>query len=186
MQVYQTDSSGVFLGAVAADPDPMEPGNWLVPGGCVTTPPPAFQAGQRARWNGGAWLVEQDDVAPPPAPPSAAPTGEDVNQERDFRILKGATFDVAGIGPVRLIGRDVDMRNLVNLALAAQLRIASGMGAVITPFRDADNVIHSLTQPQVLDLWSQGSAYVSAIYEASWALKAAAIPPDYAEDSHWP
>lgn len=110
-----------------------------------------------------------------------------VDAERDRRILAGGTFDLAGYGPVSTQGRDVDARNLSNLALAATAQIAAGNGAGTTPFRDAGNVVHSLTWAQVFDLWQQASAYVSAVYVASWALKdAPPIPPDYANDSRWP
>lgn len=39
----------------------------------------------------------------------------------------------------------------------------------------------------VLSLWQQSAAYVSALYAASWALKAMdPIPAVYADDDHWP
>lgn len=60
MICYQTRSDGVFLGTATADPDPEEPGRFALPGGCVELDPPPFDAGQRARWENGAWLIEAD------------------------------------------------------------------------------------------------------------------------------
>lgn len=143
------------------------------PAGTIEVP---LRPGPGHSWNIGSWVAAQ------PQPQSA-----DVDAERDRRILAGGTFDVAGYGAVRIIGREVDMRNLTNLALAAQARIAAGAGSAVTNFRDADNVIHPLVQAQVLDLWSKGAALVEAIYAASWAIKdGGAIPADYADDSRWP
>jgi hypothetical protein len=105
-----------------------------------------------------------------------------VNAERDRRIIVGKT-----INGIAVTGRDEDARNLTNLALAAQLRIGSGDTTTTTTFRDGNNVDHDLTPPQMLDLWQQSAAYVSALYEASWTLKAMdPIPADYADDTHWP
>lgn len=97
MDVYQTDDDGYLIGTVAADPDPLTPGNWLIPRGCVGTAPPALGANETAHWAGGAWTKRPDhrgrvywladgsrheitargvalpegalDAAPPPPPP---------------------------------------------------------------------------------------------------------------------
>lgn len=105
-----------------------------------------------------------------------------VNAERQRRIVAGAV-----IGGVRVTGRDEDARNLTNLALAAQLRIAGGDATTPTTYRDGDNVDHDLTPPQMLALWQQSAAYVSALYAASWAIKAMEpVPEDVTADELWP
>lgn len=110
-----------------------------------------------------------------------------VMTERDRRIVEGTVISVAGYGPVSLQGRQVDRDNLSDLAFAASLRISVGAGATLTGFRDKANVIHQLTQPQVVDLWMQAGAYVSAVYESSWVLKdMAEIPADFTDDGYWP
>lgn len=120
-----------------------------------------------------------------PAPP--APTGDDVNAERNRRILAGKTFTLSNDAVVELIGAETDMRNLQALAFAASLRIGAGDTTTITNFRDNANVIHQFTPPLVVELFSVGSAYISAIYQASWVLKdGASIPADYAADENWP
>lgn len=35
--VYQTNAEGYFVGPVQADPSPLEPGVWLIPGGIQIT-----------------------------------------------------------------------------------------------------------------------------------------------------
>lgn len=74
MIVYQTNSNGVYLGPTEADPSPLEPGVWLIPGGCVEVEPPMIPPGHVAVWDGGAWSIramqEDEPVGPEtPAPP---------------------------------------------------------------------------------------------------------------------
>lgn len=105
-----------------------------------------------------------------------------INTERQRRILAGKVID-----GVHVTGRDEDARNLTNLAMAAQLRIAAGDTTTPTVFRDGDNVDHELTPPQVLALWQQSAGYVSALYAASWAIKAMEpMPEDVTGDDLWP
>jgi hypothetical protein len=37
--VYQTDHLGLYVGETEADESPLEPGEFLIPGGCVEDPP---------------------------------------------------------------------------------------------------------------------------------------------------
>lgn len=55
--VYQTDHLGLFIGMVEADESPLEPGVYLIPGGCVETPPPTAPEHQAACWDGQAWQL---------------------------------------------------------------------------------------------------------------------------------
>mgnify|MGYP001124730299 CR=1 FL=1 len=128
----------------------------------------------RRKWQDGS-VVE---YTPPPLPI----TSEDINRERQRRVVAGKT-----INGIAVTGRDEDARNLTNLALAAQLRLASADTTTLTTFRDGNNVDHDLTPSQMLDLWQQSAAYVSALYEASWVIKAMdPIPADFDADSRWP
>ena len=104
-----------------------------------------------------------------------------INAERQRRIVGGTV-----INGVRVTGRDEDARNLTNLALAAQMRLAAGDTTTITIFRDGDNVDHELTPAQVIALWQGSAAFVSALYAASWAIKAQdPLPPDVTVDALW-
>lgn len=106
----------------------------------------------------------------------------DINRERVRRTEVGKVID-----GVSVTGRDEDIRNLTNLALGAQLRLAGGDGATETIFRDGNNVDHPLIPMQLISLWQQSAGYVSALYEASWALKAMdPIPQDVRADTWWP
>ncbi|WP_052182724.1 DUF4376 domain-containing protein [Rhizobium sp. YS-1r] len=105
-----------------------------------------------------------------------------INAERARRIIAGKI-----INGIHVTGRDEDARNLTNLALGAQVRIAGGDSTTLKTFRDGDNIDHDLTPPEIMSLWQQSSEYVSALYAASWALKALdPIPADFADDSYWP
>ncbi|MDR2308856.1 MAG: hypothetical protein LBE53_16890 [Paucimonas sp.] len=55
--VYQTSPVGLFTGITEADESPLEPGVFLVPGGCVETPPPLIPENKAAHWNGQAWSL---------------------------------------------------------------------------------------------------------------------------------
>lgn len=115
------------------------------------------------------------------------PTGDNVNAERERRIVAGANFTVQGHGaPIHVTGRDEDKVNLQGLAFAASLRLGQGDNATLTVFRDGQNVDHSLIPAQVLELWQHAAAYVTLVYQRSWEIKALdPIPADYADDSYW-
>lgn len=63
--VFQTNHECVLVGTCLADESPLEPGVWMIPGGCVELEPPPIPQGQQARYSSGAWLLE-------PIPLSAA------------------------------------------------------------------------------------------------------------------
>jgi len=58
--VYQTDHLGIYVGAVQADPSPLEPDVWLIPGGCVEAAPPAIPERKAALWRGDRWQLVDD------------------------------------------------------------------------------------------------------------------------------
>ena len=47
----QLDQDGFFLEEVECQPSPLEPGQYLIPGGCVDHAPPVEEKGKRAQWN---------------------------------------------------------------------------------------------------------------------------------------
>lgn len=55
--VYQTDPLGLYIGPVEADESPLEPGVFLIPGGCVETPPPPAPEFKIACWTGKRWQL---------------------------------------------------------------------------------------------------------------------------------
>lgn len=56
--VYQTNHLGIYVGPIQAEESPLEPGIYLIPGGCVSIAPPTdipeFKA---ACWTGKAWQL---------------------------------------------------------------------------------------------------------------------------------
>ena len=55
--VYQTDHLGIYTGKTVADRSPLEPGVWLIPGGCVEVAPPAVPDKKAALWDGRKWQL---------------------------------------------------------------------------------------------------------------------------------
>lgn len=84
--VCQLDHSGYFVGTTYADEDPLVPGNWLIPGGCVDVVAPEIPVGKRARWVAGNWVFEDaannPDVSPLPSDPIEALLSQIVAIER--------------------------------------------------------------------------------------------------------
>ena len=56
--VCQLDANGYFVGLTAADESPLEPGEFLIPGGCIDETAPTIPEGHRARWVEG-WVFEE-------------------------------------------------------------------------------------------------------------------------------
>jgi len=108
-----------------------------------------------------------------------------VNEERAKRVLTGSTFTVNGKDIV-LTGDQQTKDNLSDLAFAASLRKGQGNNNHVTVFRDGNNVDHELSPDEVIQLWSMAAAFVSNLYQKSWALKAMnPVPEDYKNDSYW-
>jgi len=63
--VYQTDQTGAYLGETIAHESPLEPGVYLIPGGCVETAPPETKEGQIAVWDGVWTLVDLPEPEKP-------------------------------------------------------------------------------------------------------------------------
>ncbi len=94
--VSQLDSAGYFVGLALADESPMEPGVFLLPGGTVDAPAPTVPQGQRAKWTGKAFALE-DIPAPEPEPQPPEPTRADVIRMRLNAI------DMESIRPARAV-----------------------------------------------------------------------------------
>ena len=110
-----------------------------------------------------------------------------VNAERERRLIAGVTVNVSGYGDIPFQGRPADQINLLALKDTARDLDAAGITAAVIPFRDADNVTHTLTPAQMIELANEGKTAASAIYQASWAIKArndlATI--DITDDQYW-
>ena len=60
--VYQLDRHHCYLCTTAADRDPLDENNWLIPAGCVETAPPQTGKNQTAQWqqNSQTWRIIPD------------------------------------------------------------------------------------------------------------------------------
>lgn len=68
MYGYQIDAqTGEHQGTITLRPDPMHPGQYLIPAHTVTVPPPEkpWPDGQCATWNGSAWVMVEDHRGTP-------------------------------------------------------------------------------------------------------------------------
>lgn len=77
-QVSQLDASGKFVGVTFADESPLEPGIYLLPGGCVDAEEPAIPEGHFAIWNGATFDVLPIPVTEPEPEPEVTPDPEPV------------------------------------------------------------------------------------------------------------
>jgi len=63
--VYQLNQNGEYTGESIAHESPLEPGVYLIPGGCVETAPPETKEGQIAVWDGVWTLVDLPEPEKP-------------------------------------------------------------------------------------------------------------------------
>lgn len=63
MIAYQTDLNGFYIGIVECQPSPLEPGEFLIPGGATLEEPPNVDEGQFLQLSDGEWIVlEESDI----------------------------------------------------------------------------------------------------------------------------
>jgi len=92
--VSQLDAEGYFVGTVAAEESPREPGVFLIPGGCIELDPPQVEQGKRYRQEGGVWVAEE-------MPKPEQPQPEPVPDRRAEIMGQLATIDAASVRPAR-------------------------------------------------------------------------------------
>jgi hypothetical protein len=88
--VFQTNHEQVLIGTCLADESPLEPGVWMIPGGCVEVATPEIPGGKQARWAAGAWIIE--DAPAPIAEPVAPPVVND-QPGLETRVIVQAYMD---------------------------------------------------------------------------------------------
>jgi hypothetical protein len=57
---HYNPETGEYLGSGVVDPNPLEPGKWLIPAHATTVAPPASPTGHSAVWSGDAWTLAED------------------------------------------------------------------------------------------------------------------------------
>lgn len=71
-QVCQLDAAGYFTNVTTADESPLEPGVYLIPGGCIEAAAPVIPEGQKAKWDG-SWVFEKILQTTPQSEPVVDP-----------------------------------------------------------------------------------------------------------------
>lgn len=65
MIVYQCDVNGFYIYTSKATESPLEPGVFMIPGGCVEQEPPICTEEEVVRWDGTSWeILNRKDVDP--------------------------------------------------------------------------------------------------------------------------
>jgi len=115
-----------------------------------------------------------------------ASQNQDVNSERDRRLMVGKSFTPTGHStPVKV--NILDGPNLTGLASIAIVQSGAGNGSTAVVWRDNENVNHTLTYDQVIELHGLAGQYTSSVYAAAWTLKdAETLPENFTDDIHWP
>lgn len=110
-----------------------------------------------------------------------------INFERSRRIVQGVPVSVTGYPtPIHLRGLPTDIQTIQGLLSRAQIRVNNN-DATTNVFRDMNNVDHTLTPAQMVELGVKAIDWVEQIFVDSWALKAMdPIPEDYSNDIYWP
>ena len=90
---YQCNDQGIYVGLAPRQPSPLEPGVWLIPGGCVLVPPPAIPDGQMAQWDEANQQWNLIDIPAPAQPelPGDGATGATGSTGATGGDVSGAT-----------------------------------------------------------------------------------------------
>lgn len=136
--VYQADHNGYYLGPTTASESPLEPGVFLIPGGCVEDAPPAPGEHQVVQLVNGTWqLVTDPNYVQPPPPPSLdelkATKAEEISNACAAQIMGGLPSSALGqvyTYPTKL----TDQSNLSASILDSLLPVNTADGSYTTPF----------------------------------------------------
>jgi len=99
--VYQLDQNGAYLGETIAHKSPLEPGVYLIPGGCVETAPPETKEGQIAVWDGVWTLVDLPEPEKPKEPTAKEIAAQKISTRKAQIGAELAEIDAKSIRPLR-------------------------------------------------------------------------------------
>jgi hypothetical protein len=121
-----------------------------------------------------------------PVPVNTATTPADVSAERDRRLALGFDYDFGDARGVHSIGTTKgDEEGWDEVTKIALSRNATGSTDPINIMTDTGPAV--VTPLEWLAVLEAAAAFRQPIWQASFVLQAMdPIPPDYAEDSHWP
>jgi hypothetical protein len=166
--IYHYGKHGELLAAGHADPDPLTPGQWLIPAqACIVPPLPASAVPedheQRFDTVSQAWSMVAIPTVPPSVPTRAQQIAA-IEQRRDVALSNGLTYQG------RLYHADSTFQSqLQAFILAYSVGILAPTATVA--IRRKDNVTVQMTQTEVLALSAAMMQFVQDAYAASWAEK---------------
>ena len=128
------------------------------------------RSGPTWHWSEGQLLCEYT-VTPIPVETLIARRCSEVDALRDSHLAAGVAFDFPdGTGTVQTRSLE-DSRNIQANASAAQMYLMAGQPEAVMQFRDMENVVHSLTAQQMLDMCAYVMGHGQGLYATSWAHK---------------
>lgn len=127
------------------------------------------------------WEAEAgNDIFPYVVP---TPSGYQVDIERERRISLGIMVVLDSTRPIAMQTRSLeDFRNITFLVTTA------ASAPINQTFRDAYNIMQTLTSTEMIELGAKLTNIVQEYYEAGWTLKELTdgVPFDYTADMYWP
>jgi hypothetical protein len=104
--VYSYNPDGYFFGTQEANPNPLEPGNFLIPAS-ATDVSPIFQEGKLTRWNGSEWILEDVPEPEEPAPAPELTDDQKAEQARATRnnLLQSSDWTQLGDAPRLVVSK---------------------------------------------------------------------------------
>jgi len=99
--VYQLNQNGEYTGETIAHESPLEPGIYLIPGGCVETAPPKTKEGQIAVWDGVWTLVDVPKPEKPKEPTAKEIAAQKISTQKAKIGAELDEIDAKSIRPLR-------------------------------------------------------------------------------------
>jgi hypothetical protein len=99
--VYQLNQNGEYTGETIAHESPLEPGVYLIPGGCVETVPPETKEGQVAVWDGVWTLVDLPEPEKPKELTAKEIAAQKISTRKAQIGAELAEIDAKSIRPLR-------------------------------------------------------------------------------------
>lgn len=122
-----------------------------------------------------------------------ARVSSEIDAARDQLIGAGLQYSFPDTTGTIQLRKEADFRNVQGVASTGQALIMAGDTTTTISFRDEENVNHSLTGSQAVQLGLAVSGFVSAHYAAAWAhkdavaeLSTAADVQQYNYSINWP
>jgi hypothetical protein len=108
MQIWHFHpDTGVLIGAGSADPNPLQPGGWLIPAFATPVAPPEPGEGEMVVWVAGEWQIGAVPTPPPPPLPEPAQPPQVPSEVTNFQA-RALLMGMPGSAEGRTLFQDVD------------------------------------------------------------------------------